>query len=197
MAKKFKYSETDIESALTDINNKVLSLNKAAVKYGVPKSTLSMKISGKTPLIRKMGPTSYLTIDEKNKIKSWILNNAKLGFLLRVDDVKDSVQKIINDFPRPTPFKNSRPGEKWMKLFLKRNSEIVKKNTEVTSKARAAVTEDKIRNWFDELENYLVSEECRDIFNDPTRIFNCDEKKITNMPKIWTCFGTKSFKGFL
>lgn len=25
------------------------------------------------------------------------------------------------DFPCPTPFKNSKPGDKWMKLFLKRN----------------------------------------------------------------------------
>ncbi|KAL5237051.1 hypothetical protein ACI65C_004461 [Semiaphis heraclei] len=45
-----------------------------------------------------------------------------------------------------------------MKLFLKRNPEIVKRNTEGISKARAAVTEDKIRNWFQELDTYLVSE---------------------------------------
>jgi hypothetical protein len=132
MAKKFKYTIEDMKSALADINNKILSLNKAAAQYGIPKSTLSMKLSGKTPPNRKMGPSSFLTIEE-NKIKSWNLNNAKLGFPLRTDDVKDSVQKVIINFPRHVPFKNSRPGDKWMKLFLKRNPEIVKRNTEVIS----------------------------------------------------------------
>lgn len=65
--------------------------------------------------------------------------------------------------------------DKLMKLFLKRNPEIVKRNTEGISKARAAVTEDKIRNWFQELDTYLVSEGSHDVLNDATRIFNCDE----------------------
>lgn len=95
-------------SALADINSKVLSLNIAAAQYGIPKSTLSMKISGKSPPNRKMGPSSFLTVEEENKIKSWILNSAKLGFPLRTDDVRDSVQKVIIDFPRHVPFKNSR-----------------------------------------------------------------------------------------
>jgi len=103
MAKKFKYSIEDMKSALADINNKILSLDKAAAQYGIPKSTLSMKLSGKTPPNRKMGPSSFLTVEEENKIKSWVLNNAKLGFPLRTDDVKDSVQKVIIDFPRHVP----------------------------------------------------------------------------------------------
>lgn len=86
------------------------------------------------------------------------MNNAKLGFPLRTDYVKNSVQKMIIDFLRLVPFKNSIPGDKWMKLFLKRNSEIVKRNTEVISKSRAAVTEDKIRNWFHELDTWSVKD---------------------------------------
>lgn len=196
MAKKFKYSEEDMKSALADINSKVLSLNKAAAQYGIPKSTLSMKLSGKSPPNRKMGPSSFLTVEEENKIKSWILNNAKLGFPLRTDDVKDSVQKVIIDFPRHVPFKNSRPGDKWMKLFLKRNPEIAKRNTEVISKARAAVTEDKIRNWFQELDTYLVSEGSRNVLNDATRIFNCDETGLQTCPKSGRVLGPKSLKDF-
>jgi len=122
-----------------------------------------MKLSGKTLLARKMGPCSFLSNEEEKRRKAWILNNATLGFPLKEEDVKDSVQKVIKDFPRTTPFKDSRPGEKWMKLFLKRNSEITKRNTEVISKARAAVTEEKIRDWFQELDNFLTNENCRDV----------------------------------
>jgi len=135
MAIKFKYSVEDLASALKEIKDTKISINKAALKYGIPKSTLSMKLSGKSPLIRKMGPSSFLNFDEEAKIKTWILNNATVGFPLRENDVKDSVQKVIKDVPRFTPFKDSRPGDKWMQLFLKRNPEIVKRNTEVISKA--------------------------------------------------------------
>jgi len=163
MANKFKYSEEQMQLALENVTSKSLSLNKLSIKYNIPKSTLSMKLSGKTLLARKMGPCSFLSNEEEKRRKAWILNNATLGFPLKEEDVKDSVQKVIKDFPRTTPFRDSRPGEKWMKLFLKRNSEITKRNTEVISKARAAVTEEKIRDWFQELDNFLTNENCRDV----------------------------------
>ncbi|CAI6353666.1 unnamed protein product [Macrosiphum euphorbiae] len=196
MAIKFKYSVEDLDSALKDIRDTKLSINKAAVKYGIPKSTLSIKLSGKSPLIRKMGPSSFLNVDEENKIKNWILNNATLGFPLRENDVKDSVQKVIKDVPRVTPFKDSRPGDKWMKLFLKRNPEIVKRNTEVISKARAAVTEEKIRDWFTELDLYVKNENCRDVLDDPSRLFNCDETGLQTCPKSGRVLGPKDIKDF-
>lgn len=182
--------------ALEDVTSKSLSLNKASVKYNIPKSTLSMKLSGKTPLIRKMSPCSYLSDEEENRIKNCILNNAKLGFPLKEEDVKDSVQKVIKDFPRNTPFKDSRPGEKWMKLFLKRNSEISKRNTEVISKAQAAVTEEKIRDWFQELDNFLMNEGCRDVLDDPSRIFNYDETGLQTCPKSGRVLGPRYTKDF-
>lgn len=122
MANKFKYSVEDLASALKDTK---LSINKAAVKYGIPKTNLSIKLSGKSRLVRKMGPSSFLNYDEESKIKTWVLNNAKLGFPLNENDVKDSVQKVIKYVPRVTSFKDSRPGKKWMNLFLKRNPGIV------------------------------------------------------------------------
>jgi len=112
MDKKFKYSEEQMQLSLEGITSKSLSLNKASIKYNISKSTLSMKLSGKTPLVRKIGPSSFLSVEEENRIKAWILNNATLGFPLKEEDVKDSVQRVIKDFPRTTPFKDSRPGEK-------------------------------------------------------------------------------------
>jgi len=61
-----------MESALADINSKIVSLNKVAVQYGIPKSTLTFKLSGKTPPNRKMGQSSFLTVNKVNKIKFWI-----------------------------------------------------------------------------------------------------------------------------
>ncbi|KAH1014247.1 hypothetical protein HUJ04_003111 [Dendroctonus ponderosae] len=46
---------------------------------------------------------------------------------------------------------NDNPGEKWLQLFLRRNTEVAKQNTEIISKSRASVTELVIRKWFEDL----------------------------------------------
>ncbi|KAF0688765.1 Uncharacterized protein FWK35_00038508, partial [Aphis craccivora] len=97
-------------------------------------------------------------------------------------EVKDSVQLVLNACKRPNPFTNNRPGPKWFELFLKRHSEITKRNTEIISKARAAVTEEKIREWFCEVQKFITEQNCTDIFDDPARIINCDETGMQTCP---------------
>nr|CAI5819966.1 unnamed protein product [Callosobruchus analis] len=92
---------------------------------------------------RKMGPAIILTKEEEDELVIWNLNKAKLGFLLSGDDVKDSIQDILKHFPRPNPFKDDRPGKKWLALFLNRHPKVVKRNAEAISTARATVTKKK------------------------------------------------------
>lgn len=148
---RFKYSEDDLNSALQEINEGNLSLNSAAKKYGIPKGTLHNKITGKVPIQRKMGPDTVLTTEEEQKIETWILTKAKLGFPMHPDIVQDAVQKVLNSSGRKTQFTDNRPGRKWLDLFLKRHPTVVKRNTEIISKGRASVTSENIRNWFTRL----------------------------------------------
>ena len=46
----------------------IKTVSTAAKAYGVPRSTLQLKLSGKSPLERKIGPETYLTREEE-----WIL----------------------------------------------------------------------------------------------------------------------------
>jgi len=81
----------------------------------------------------------------KIKLFIWILAKAKVGFPVHPENIKNSIQKVLKSFPRKTPFKDDRPGKKWLFSFLKRHQEIGKRHTKVISKARAAVTENLIR----------------------------------------------------
>lgn len=154
---RFEYSEKDLLDAIEAVRSKVLSLNKAAQTYKIPKSTLSNKINGKTIEGRRMGPAPVLNKEEEIKLKEWILSKAKVGFPMHSDDVKDTVQHILQETKRPNPFTDSRPGDKWMKLFLNRHPEVTNRNAEYISKGKASLTEDKIRKWFQELEAYIHS----------------------------------------
>nr|CAI5841273.1 unnamed protein product [Callosobruchus analis] len=78
-----------------------------------------------------MEPATILTKEEEDELVIWILNKAKLGFPLSGEDVKDSIQNVLKQCPRP--FKDDQPGEKWLTLFLNRHPEVVKRNAEATT----------------------------------------------------------------
>lgn len=143
---------------------------------------------------RKMGPRTILTADEETRLEKWIIDKAKIGFPMHPEMVKDAVQSVLNEDQRYNPFIDNRPGKKWLSLFLKRKPHIVKRNTEIVSKARATITEEKIRSWFNEVLNFTEEEGLADVLKDSSRIFNCDEIGMHTCPKTGIVLGPKGFK---
>lgn len=193
---RFKYTQEDLQNAVNLIIKKEKSLNQVHRETGIPKSTLSNKINNKVPMCRKMGPKTILTQFEENKIASWILAKAKVGFPVHPENVKDSIQSLLKDSQRENPFSNDRPGIKWFKLFMNRHKDIAKRHTEVISKARAAVTEHSIRQWFSGVLSYLDDEGSLEILNDSRRVINCDETGLQLCPKSGKVLGPKKMQNF-
>lgn len=110
------------------------------------------------------------------------------------EEVKDAVQKVLLEQPRENPFKHSRPGDKWMKLFLKRNPEVSKRHSDSISKARASVTEEGLREWFTSTTKFSEDMNALDVLNDPRRIFNGDETGVQLSPKSNLLLGPKGEK---
>lgn len=71
------------------------------------------------------------------------------------------------------PFKHGRPGKRWYSSFMKRHPILVEKKSEYLSKARSAVTEDRIRNWFQDVRDLLG--DAVEILNHPSKVYNLDE----------------------
>ena len=65
MAPILKYTEEQMNKAIFAVKVNGYSKLKAARVYGVPKSTLWDKVTGKTPIKRKMGGNMVLTIEEE------------------------------------------------------------------------------------------------------------------------------------
>lgn len=194
--RRFRYSEEDLKRAMVAVQQNKMTLCKASASFNIPKGTLSNKLNKKVPLERKMGPKTYLSEEEEIRIKNWILAKAAVGFPVRLDDIRDSVQNVLKQFTRDTPFINCRPGIKWLNLFLNGHKEIGKRNAEVISKARALVTKDQIKNWFTDVKNFLINENCVDILDDSRRILNCDETGMNTCPKTGKVLCLKQMTNF-
>ena len=56
------------------------SIRYAAEKCGVPKSTLHDRVSGKIQQGKKSGPDSYLMMEGEEKLASFVVKCAKIGY---------------------------------------------------------------------------------------------------------------------
>lgn len=179
---KRNYTAEDISRALQEISNGV-PVAVVARKSGIPRTTLIYKSTGKSPKECTMGPPPVLSTNEETILVNWILCLQKKHFPVTKSMLIDSVEKIIRDTKRKTPFKDHRPGYKWYHGFLRRHPEISERLAQNLTPAMENVTEDQIRNWFEEIKEYLVQKKIFEITNDPRRVFNADESAFYLNPK--------------
>ena len=66
-------------AALNEFKKGIYSINTIAVVYGVPKSTLHDRISGKVRHGRKPGPSPYLDHTEEQELADHLITVAKIG----------------------------------------------------------------------------------------------------------------------
>lgn len=179
------YSTDDVQKAISEVSNNRLSINKAADLYGVPRTTLKDKLSGRTPVVSTQGPKPVLTDQEESEIATWAINMSKIGYGRTKEEVLCVVQKLLEKNPRPNPFVNNKPGREWWEAFLRRNPSLTLRTPENLCKARAvSCTKEAIVKWFKDFQVYLSEEEnCNSILSDPSRMFNADEAGFPLNPK--------------
>ncbi|XP_060803913.1 uncharacterized protein LOC132902523 [Amyelois transitella] len=180
--KMLSYSEEDMMKAYSDVKSG-MSISAASKKYSIPYSTLSYKVNGKTPLERRMGPVSYLSAEQEDIIVLWILEMAKAGFPVTVQQLQDSVCKLVTELNIETPFKNNRPGRHWYESFKKRHPEIRLRTSQNLTEPRAAVTYEALRKWFAEISEFFKEKNLEAVIKNPKRVFNCDETAFFLNPK--------------
>ena len=196
MAPKLEYSEQQMLDAIRAVTNGMSRrMLQMECLYKVPRTTLIDKLAGRTPIERKIGRDTILTIDEENDIVSWIKRTNRRGIPPSKHDILNSVQKLVQTTPgRKTPFANDRPRKTWFQGFLRRHADISIRTPERVSKARASITEAAIRDWFEELKSNMNKEGLMEIFSDPSRVYNTDESNIQLCPKSGKVVGVKGWK---
>lgn len=180
---KKNYTTEDLAAALSDINNKNMSIYKAAKLYKIPEQTLRDKAKNK--YVKQAGPgkPTILTPTEEELLVKWVKKLAECGFPVSKQQLLFSVSKLVDELGRDNNFTNGVPGRHWYEGFLSRNPSISHRVAQPLTTARMGATEEKVRGWFRQIHEYLEKNHLLDILEDPTRIFNCDESAFFLCPK--------------
>lgn len=186
------YTEEALQRAIIEIKNGGKKKTVAA-KFGIPRSTLQFRLSDKFKKIRK-GPNTYLTTEEEAKLEQWILECERKGFPRRKIDIQTSVKNFLDGALRPNPFKENTPGNRWYNAFLKRHPILVQRTSEAVTSSSSNVSEDNIKKWFKEIENYLKEKGYFEILEDPKRVYNGDETCFQFCPKLGKVLAAKGEK---
>lgn len=151
------------------------SLSETARKYEVPRSTLKDKVEGKVA-DKAPGPSPQLSVDLESELVAWILHCFYKGFPVTKQQVANSVKLICDEKNIKTSFIDNLPGKKWFSSFMKKHPELRQRVPENVSMPRAKVTETTIRDWLEEVNQFLSEEDLTEITAD--RLFNTDETPL-------------------
>ena len=82
----------------------------------------------------------------EERLRDWVLDQARRGFPLNKPCFMYSVEKLVTECYNlnKLPFTDGKPGEKWFRCFLNRHPIISQKKSEYLSKCRAKVTETSV-----------------------------------------------------
>ncbi|CAG4929841.1 unnamed protein product [Parnassius apollo] len=171
-----------------------MSQRKAAATFNIPRRTLRNHIkSGSTKKI--IGRTPVLNKTQEKDLCKRVIRLAQVGLPLTSKIVRKQAYEFCKANSIPNSFNDNKniAGKKWLKIFVKRNPEILLRRAQLMNPARAQ-----------KLNKYIVQQhfnaiktiyENLNICNHPARLYNMDEKgcrsTIHHQRKVFAAKGTK------
>ena len=164
------WDDCDMERALEEVSSGSMTIRRAAEEYGVPRSTLGDRASGRVICGAKSGAPTYLSPEEEEELVQFLVGSAEIGYPKSVREVRALVGAILSNKG------NSDVGcvsTGWWERFRKRHPTLSLRQGESLAYKRAIATNrDVINKYFDLLEETISKNNLRDR---PSCIFNCDE----------------------
>lgn len=183
------YDDQKLVSAVEAVQ-RGMSIRRACEEYGVPKSTLHDKVSGKSGLNAKSGSQRRLLSDEEeSRLAAFLCGCAAIGYAKSRKDVLAIAQQIVNSHH---PESQPEVSKGWWDSFKRRHPELTLRHSEALSYARAAANNpEAIQKYFDLLQQTLQE---NGLTHKPAQIFNCDESGLPlthKPPKVVAKVGQK------
>lgn len=85
------WTDKNMENALHEVSAGTLTVRRAALVYGVPKSTLHDRVSGKVLPGCQGGAPRYLEDEEEEELVRWLEGCAAVGYAKSVKEVRMNI----------------------------------------------------------------------------------------------------------
>ena len=145
-------------------------VNRAALDFGVPKTTLKDRLAGRVIHGTNIGPKPYLTQEEEGELVSYLVKCSKMGY----GKTRSEVLKIVEaTMKKKGRIVDSKISQGWWYRFRERWPQLSLRRGDSFSIARKKMTSHEVFNsYFDILEETLDKYGLND---KPAQIYNCDE----------------------
>ena len=154
-----------------------MSIAAAAKMYGIPRTTLNGRVTGKVQLVARKGPSTALTTEEETSLAYYITYMADRGFPPTREMVQHYAWSI--DLRKPEDqrcFGQNGPSLMLWRGFKQRHKDLTVRITEsVTKQVMINTSKEILNQYFDLLESTLKENGLQD---KPHLIFNCDESAV-------------------
>ncbi|KAK9717217.1 CENP-B N-terminal DNA-binding domain [Popillia japonica] len=103
-----RYRLEDLKKAIQDVNNKTLSLGKAATAYSVPKSTIHDHLKKEVIKELKTGRKAIFSDEQEMELEEHIIKCSKLFYDLTIEMVRKiafklaEINKLTHNFDKTT-----------------------------------------------------------------------------------------------
>ena len=150
-----------------------MSTTRAAVEYGVPRSTLHDRISGRVLHGVKPGPKPYLHPEEESELSQFLLQCSEVGYGKTRRDVLSIVKSVAQD---KGLLKKECVSHGWWSAFVRRQGNLSLRRGDSTAQVRfSAINEATIAQYFSLLKDVL---DTNNLLGNPQQIYNVDESGI-------------------
>jgi len=160
-----KWDARAMAAAMADVKSKKLGLRAAAKQYGVPKSTLSKRMSKGIAADVPAGKPPVINIEEEILLVKHLQDMESLGFGLTIRAVCELAFELAEQNSIPHRFNKDKraAGFDWYQGFMNRHPVLSLRKPEGLSAARAAMLNPKvIGDHFDKLGAVMDKYELKD-----------------------------------
>ena len=122
--KRKLWTEESMEAAVNSIRHENKGLREAARLYNIPVETLRRRTDGRVEAGCRPGPSTILTDEEEDKLASYLVQMADMGFGLSRDTVMEMAFTIVEKSQRRHPFRDGKAGRAWFEGFRRRHPKL-------------------------------------------------------------------------
>ena len=174
---KSQYSQVALNNAVDAVKSTAMSVRQASQHFGVPRSTIQDRLSGRVEVGISPGKQPVFSKDVEDRLAEKIKGAASMGMGLSRQQIIAKAAQLARTMKIKTPFKNGIPGKDWVDGFLRRHPDLSLRSPSPLSTVRCRMLNKVVtQKYFDHLSQIIADNQLHD---KPHAIWYMDETSVS------------------